>query len=81
MDTSIIEMGHGSLLKIIHVAVEDTADELSELNVTDEAVDELDELVVDEEVNYQLRGGSSSFLRTWNQNIVVNQLGFLAENV
>ena len=74
-------MGHGSLLKIIHVAVEDTADELSELNVTDEAVDELDELVVDEEVNYQLRGGSSSFLRTWNQNIVVNQLGFLAENV
>ena len=49
MDTSIIEMGRGSLLKIIHVAVEDTADELSELNVTDKAVDELDELVVDDE--------------------------------
>ena len=34
------------MVKIIHVAVEDTADVLSELNVTDEAVDELDELVV-----------------------------------
>ncbi len=72
MDTSIIEMRRGSLLKIIHVAVEDTADELSELNVTDEAVDELDELVVDDEVNNQLRGGSSSSLRTWNQNIIDN---------
>ncbi len=40
MDTSVIEMGRGSLLKIIHVAVEDTADELSELNVIDEAVDD-----------------------------------------
>ena len=39
MDTSVIEMGCGSLLKIIHVAFEDTADELSELNVTEEAVD------------------------------------------
>ena len=76
MDTSVIEMGCGSLLKIIHVAFEDTADELSELNVTDEAVDELNELVVDDEVNYQLRDGSSSFLRTWNQNIVDNQLKF-----
>ena len=65
------------MLKIIHVAVDDMADELSELNVTDEAVDELDELVVDDEVNYQLRGGSSSSLRTWNQNIVDNQLGYL----
>ncbi len=36
------------MLKIIHVAVENTADELSELNVTHEAVDELDELVVDD---------------------------------
>jgi len=69
VDTSVIEMGRGSLLKIIHVAVEDTADELSELNVTDEAFDELDELVVDDEINNQLRGGSSSSLRTWNQNI------------
>jgi len=59
------------------VAVEDTADELSELNVTDKADDELDELVVDDEVNNQLRGGSSSSLRTWNQNIVDNQLGYL----
>jgi hypothetical protein len=78
VDTSVIEMGWGSLLKIIHVVVEDTADELSELNVTDEAVDELDELVVDGEVKNQLRGGSSSSLRTWNR--VNNQLGFLAEN-
>ena len=77
MDTSVIEIGRGSLLKIIHVAVENTTDELSELNVTDEAVDELDELVVDNEVNNQLRGGSSSSLRTWNQNIVDNQLGYL----
>ncbi len=69
MDTSVIEIGRGSLLKIIHVAVENTTDELSELNVTDEAVDELDELMVDDEVNNQLRGGSSSSLRTWNQNI------------
>jgi hypothetical protein len=69
------QMGRGSLLKIIHVAVEDTADELSELNVTDEAIDELDELMVDAEVNNQLRGGSSSSLRTWNQNIIDNQLG------
>ena len=49
MDTRVIEIGRGSFLKIIHVAVEDTADELSELNVTDKAVDELDELVVDDE--------------------------------
>jgi hypothetical protein len=77
VDTSVIEMGRGSLLKIIHVAGEDTADELSELNVTDEAVDELDELVVNDEVNNQLQGGSSSSLRTWNQNIIDNQLGYL----
>ncbi len=70
-------MGCGSLLKIIHVAVKDTADELSELNVTDEAIDELDELVVDDEVNNQLQGSSSSSLRTWNQNIIDNQLGYL----
>ena len=69
MDTSVNEMGRGSLLKIIHVAIEDTADELSELNVTNEAIDELDELVVDDEVNNQLRGSSLSSLRTWNQNI------------
>ena len=42
-------MGHGSLSKIIHVAIKDTADELSELNVTNEAVDELNELMVDDE--------------------------------
>jgi hypothetical protein len=77
VDTSVIEMGRGFLLKIIHVAIEDMADELSELNVTDEAVDELNELVVDDKVNNQLRGGSSSSLRTWNQNIVNNQLGYL----
>ena len=77
MDTRVIEIGRGSFLKIIHVAVEDTADELSELNVTDKAVDELDELVVDDEVNNQLQGGSSSSLRTWNQNILDNQLGYL----
>ncbi len=47
MDTSVIEIGRGSLLKIIHVAIKDTADELSKLNLTKEAVDELDELVVD----------------------------------
>ncbi len=41
VDTSVIEMGCGSLLKIIHVAFEGTADELSELNVTKEAVDRL----------------------------------------
>ncbi len=76
MDTSVIEIGCGSLLKIIHVAVEDTADELSELNVTEEVIDELDELVVDDEVNNQLRGGSSSSLGTWNQNIVDNQLEY-----
>ena len=46
---TIVEMEHGSLLKIFHVAVKDKADELSELDVTDEAVDELDELVVDNE--------------------------------
>ena len=71
-------MGRGFLLKIIHVAFEeeDTADVLSELNVTKEAVDELDELMVDDKVNNQLQGGSSSSLRTWNQNIVDNQLGF-----
>ena len=69
MDISVIEMGHGSLLKIIHLAVEDTADELSELNVTDEAVDD--------EVTIQLQGSSSSSLRTWNQNIIDNQLGYL----
>ena len=61
------------MLKIIHVAFEDMAHELSELNVTDEAVDELDELVVDDEVNNQLQGGSLSSLRTWNQNIVNNK--------
>ncbi len=76
MVTSVIEMGRGSLLKIIHLAAEDTADELSELNVTNEAIDELDDLVVDDEVNNQLRVGSSSSLRTWNQNIVDNQLGY-----
>ena len=48
METSVIDMGRGSLLKIIHVAVEDKADELSELNVTNEAIDELNELVVDD---------------------------------
>ncbi len=48
MDTSIIEIGRGSLLKIIHVAIENTADELSKLNLTKEAIDELDELVVDD---------------------------------
>ncbi len=42
-------MGCCSLLKIIHVAVEDTADELSELNVTNKAVDELDKLMVNNE--------------------------------
>jgi len=50
------------LVEIIHLAVEDTADELSELNVTKEAIDELDELVVDDEVNNQLQGGSLSSL-------------------
>ena len=54
MDTSAIEIGRGSLLKTIHVAIEDTADELSKLNLTKEAVDELNELVVDNEVNSQL---------------------------
>jgi hypothetical protein len=78
VDTCIIEMGRGSLLKIIHVAFKDTDDELSVLNVTEEAIDELNELlVVDDEVNNQLQGGSSSSLRTWNQNIVNNQLGYL----
>ncbi len=79
MDTSVIEMGRGFLLKIIHVAFEeeDTADVLSELNVTKEAVDELDELMVDDKVNNQLQGGSSSSLRTWNHNIVDIQLGYL----
>jgi hypothetical protein len=66
------------LLKIIHVAIEDTADELSELNVTDEAIDELDELVVDDEVNNQLRGGSLSSLRTWNQNKLTINLDICA---
>ena len=42
-------MEHSSLLKIFHVAVEDKAYELSELDVTNKAVDELDELVVDNE--------------------------------
>jgi hypothetical protein len=46
--TTVIEMEHGSLLKIFHVAIEDKADELSELNVTNKAVDELNELVVDD---------------------------------
>jgi hypothetical protein len=54
VDTSVIEIGHSSLLKIIHVAIKDTADELSKLNLTKEAVDELNELVVDNEVNSQL---------------------------
>ena len=74
-------MGRGSLLKIIHVAFKDTDDELSVLNVTEEAIDELNELlVVDDEVNNQLQGGSSSSLRTWNQNIVDNQLGYLCSH-
>jgi hypothetical protein len=47
-----VEMGRGSLLKIIYVALEDKADELSELNVTNKAVDELDELMVDNEAVY-----------------------------
>jgi hypothetical protein len=47
--TTVIEMEHGSLLKIFHVAVEDKADELSELDVTNKAIGELDELVVDNE--------------------------------
>jgi hypothetical protein len=37
VDTRVIEIGRGSFLKIIHVAVEDTADELSELNELDQA--------------------------------------------
>ncbi len=41
-------MERGSLSKIIHVAVEDKADELSELDVTDEVGDEINELVVDD---------------------------------
>jgi hypothetical protein len=44
VETTVVEMGCGSLLKI-----KNKADELSELNVTDMAVDELDELVVDDE--------------------------------
>ncbi len=43
METTVVEMGCGSLLKI-----KDKSDELSELDVTDMAVDELDELVVDD---------------------------------
>ena len=73
-------MGRGSLLKIIHVAIKDTADELSELNVTEEAVDELDELVVDDEVTNQLQDSSLSSLSTWNQNIIDNQLGYLCSS-
>jgi hypothetical protein len=42
VETTIIEMGCGSLLKI-----KDKADELSELDVTNMAIDELNELVVD----------------------------------
>ena len=53
------------------------ADKLSELNVTEASIDELDDFVLDDKVNNQLRGGSSSSLRTWNQNIVINQLGYL----
>ncbi len=45
-------MGCGSLLKVIYVALEDKADELSELDVTNEAIDELDELMVDNEAVY-----------------------------
>jgi hypothetical protein len=50
-------MGCGSLLKIIHVAIEDKANELSELNVTDKAVDELDELVVNNEAKLEVACG------------------------
>jgi hypothetical protein len=42
VETTVIEMGCSSLLKI-----NDKSDELSELNVTDMAVDELDDLVVE----------------------------------
>ncbi len=48
VETTVFEMGHGSLLKIIYVAIKDKADELSELDVTNEAVDELDELMLDD---------------------------------
>jgi hypothetical protein len=47
VETKVIEMGRGFLLKIIYVAIKDKADELNELDVTNEAVDELNELVVD----------------------------------
>ena len=45
--------------------------------MTEASIDELDDFVLDDKVNNQLRGGSSSSLRTWNQNIVINQLGYL----
>jgi hypothetical protein len=48
VETIVVEMGHGSLLKIIYVALEEKADKLSELNVTNKAVDELDELMDDD---------------------------------
>ncbi len=44
METTVVEMGCSSLLKI-----KDKSDELSELDVTNMAIDELDELVVDDE--------------------------------
>ena len=59
MEKTVVEIGCGSLLRIIYVANEDKADELSELVVTNAAVDELyvtneafnelNELVVDDE--------------------------------
>jgi hypothetical protein len=39
VETIVIEMGHGSLLKNIYVALEDKADELSELNVANGDID------------------------------------------
>jgi hypothetical protein len=39
VETIVVEMGRGSLLKIIYVALEDKADELSELDVTNEDID------------------------------------------
>ena len=39
MEKTVIEMGHNSLLKIIYVAIEDKVDELSELAVTNVAIE------------------------------------------
>ncbi len=39
METIVIEIGCGSLLKIIYVALKDKADELSELDETNKDVD------------------------------------------